>query len=242
LFWTNIYPSPETSVILIWEHGWLFWLFWSCQYIAFFYGIYLLWRFVFHKRGVYRRQFALLLTGTVLPLIGNIVYVFGFSPVKGLDLTPFVFVIAGMLYALSILRFNFMNPVSIARTKLVESLPDGILVLDAEGNVADINAAGERIIDVKRNNTIGKPVEQIWSKWPSAIIDTTSFEANAEIATESPRGNRYFDAISTPLKNKQEKIVGRLILLRDISERKESQKLLETLYKSTSFAMIYSRK
>ena len=123
-----------------------------------------------------------------------------------------------------------MNPITVARSKLVENLPDGIVVLDAAGNVADINAAGERIIDAKRISTIGKPVGQTWSKWPPAIIDTASYDARAEIITDSPRGKRYLDISSTPLKNKQEKIIGRLILLRDITERKEFQKLLETLY------------
>ena len=228
-FWTEIYPS-QTPAILVWEHGWSFWLFWVCQYAAIIYGIHLLWEFVFKKQGIYRRQFILLLIGTLLPLVGNIIYVFGFSPVKGLDLTPFIFVIAGVFYALSIYRFNFMTPVTVARSKLIESLPDGILVLDANGNIADINAAGERIINEKRINSIGKPVSATWSKWPPEIIDTKSFEARAEIVTDSPRGSRYFDTNSIPLKNKKNKIIGRLILLRDISERKESQKLLETLY------------
>ncbi|MBN1366710.1 MAG: PAS domain-containing protein [Dehalococcoidales bacterium] len=228
-FWTDIYPSGIPS-ILVWEHGWSFWLFWGCQYIALIYGMHLLWEFVFRKQGIYRRQFILLLTGTMLPLIGNIIYVFGLRPVKGLDLTPFVFVIAGGFYSLSLLRFHFMNPVTIARNKLVENLPDGILVLNAQGIVADINAAGERIINTSREDTIGKPVIRTWSKWPPTIINTTPFEARAEIITESPRGNRYFNVSSTTLRNKQNNIIGKLILLRDISERRESQKLMETLY------------
>lgn len=228
-FWTRIYHS-ETPAILVWEHGWLFWIFWGCQYAAIIYGIGLLLKFVFKKKGIYRSQFILLFCGTLLPLIGNIIYVFGLSPVQGLDLTPFVFVIAGVFYALSIFRYHLMNPVTVARSKLIENLPDGILVLDAKGNIADINAAGERIIDERRLNLIGKPAGQIWSKWPPEIINIKSFEARAEIITDSPRGNRYFDINSIPLRNNREKTIGRLILLRDITGRRESQKLMETLY------------
>ncbi len=231
LFWTEIYPSPETSgVILVWEHGWLFWLFWVCQYCAFIFGIFILWRFVLHKPSGRRSQFVYILIGTVLPLVGNIIYVSGFSPVLGLDLTPFVFVLAVLLYAVSIFRFHFLDLLPVARNKLMENLPDGILVLDAEGNIADMNAATELFIGIKRNNSIDKPVEQVWLQCPEIIRTGTSAEAKTEIIINSSRGQRYLDISIIPLKDKPGKIVGKVVALRDISERKTAQKLLESLY------------
>jgi len=230
-FWTAIYPSPETSgVILVWEHGWLFWLFWVCQYGAFIYGIVILWRFVFHKPSAHRSQFILLLIGTVLPLVGNLLYVSGLSPVLGLDLTPFAFVVAGLFYAISIFRFRFLDLLPVARNKLMESLPDGILVLDAEGRIADMNAATERFTGLKRSNSMDKPVEQVWFQCPDMLKTTLSAEAKTEIIINNSRGQRYLDISTIPLKNKQGKIVGRVVVLRDISERKTAQKLLESLY------------
>lgn len=229
-FWTSITPSPDTPYFLIWEHGWSFWIFWTFQYLAVIYGIFHLWRFVLSKRGLYWHRLILVLVGTTMPLIGNIIYVFGFSPIRGLDLTPFVFVLAGYFYGVSILRYHLINPITVARNVLIEKLPDGILILDSHRYVADINTAGERIINLKRFDAIGRSIDNIWPKWPATINNNDAIESKAEITLDSPRGNRYFNLTSTPLRNNKEKIIGRLVLLQDISERKESQKLLETLY------------
>ena len=104
------------------------------------------------------------------------------------------------------------------------------LVRASRRYVADINTAGERIIDLKRIDAIGRPIDKIWPKWPAVINNNIAIESRAEITLDSPRGNRYYNLISNPLRNNREKIIGRLVLLQDISERKESQKLLETLY------------
>jgi len=93
--------------------------------------------FILVRRGIrkfnnYKLQVITLLVGTVIPFIGNLLYVFNIIPIIGTDLIPFYFVVTGLLYALIIFPFGFLDVIPIALNALVEDLPDGFLVLSGD--------------------------------------------------------------------------------------------------------------
>ncbi len=77
-------------------------------------------------------------------MIVNIVYVLQIDAVEKLDLTPLSLAIAGIFYAFSIFRYHFLDVNTLARSALVEQVPEGILVLNAENIIIDMNPAAEK--------------------------------------------------------------------------------------------------
>jgi PAS domain-containing protein len=173
-----------------------FWFFAAYQYIVILYGVIILWRFAYRRRGIYRRQLVGIVIGTCLPIIGNCIYLMGLSPVKGLDLTPFVFVVSGLIYAVSVFPLRFMDVIPVARGALVERIPAGIFVLDADGNVVDMNPASEkhcRAGDCQVSP--GKTIEKVWPPWLEVVKSEIAGGSHTEIVTEKDGCRQYLESL-----------------------------------------------
>ena len=225
-FWTNIYVSPGTNgTILVWEHGWAFWLEALSTHAFMLAGVYIIWRYLLRHHGIFRWQLIILLIGTILPVFSNVVYIFGFSPVKGLDLTPFAFTISGVMYAVTIFRFRFLDVVPVARAVLVEKIPDGILVLDNQNTVMDINPAARKILGIQKKVVTGVGLNTIWPGLKYEWLDQVRSKP-VEIMTEPPLLARCLEVSATPIMDAKQKPVGQLIVVRDVTERRRMEQTL----------------
>jgi len=172
--------------------------------------------------GAYRRRLIALIIGTLIPVTANVVYVFGFSPIKGLDLTPFAFAIGASVYAVTVFRFGFFNLVPIARHTLVEKISDGILVLDADSRIVDANPAALMILKSNKTHAIGKLFSDIWPDGKAPPI--TNRHSELKIL------ERWLDIDLTPILDSAGRETGCLIVLRDTTERNQIRAELESLY------------
>jgi len=69
--------------------------------------------------GVYRGQIGTILAGALLPLAGNLTGILGISPFPDLDVTPMLFSLMGVIFALGLFRFKLFDLVPVARSVLV---------------------------------------------------------------------------------------------------------------------------
>ena len=79
----------------------------------------------------YRRQTALIIAGAIVPWAGNLLYLTRALPVTGLDLTPIAFTVSGACFTFGIYRYRLFGLVPVAREMVVDSMEDGVIVLDA---------------------------------------------------------------------------------------------------------------
>src|SRR5262245_10001211 len=89
----------------------------------------------------YRRQTALIIAGAIVPWAGNLLYLTRALPVAGLDLTPIAFTVSGACFTFGIYRYGLFGLVPVAREMVVDSMDDGVIVLDAQRRIVDLNAA-----------------------------------------------------------------------------------------------------
>ena len=115
--------------------------------------------------GFYKRQITLLFITSLLPLIGNFIYVFQINPLPGFDWTPFTFLLTGILVAVNISQFQMFDLVPFARNKLFDILPDAIVIIDRKGRIADYNPSMKELIELDDSDLTGKSVDQIFPKW-----------------------------------------------------------------------------
>ena len=174
---------------------------------------------------LYLNQYRLIFVGSLLPWAGNIYSEFNFVQWDGLDLAPLMFGASGIAFAIAILRTHFMALIPVARSHLIENMRDGILVLDAQNRIVDINAAMETFIERKPSSYMGKNAFDVFQPW---MEKTDLFLEEMETCTELkfPKDpSRYLDLRITPLYDGQ-LLSGRLIVFRDITERKQVEKRL----------------
>jgi diguanylate cyclase (GGDEF)-like protein len=211
----------EASVILAGGVGYWFNIVYSYLLIAI--GFIILGRAYRRAPVVYRRQTGMILLGAAVPWAINLITVLGVSPYPALDFTPVAFVVTGIAFSYGVFRYGFLNLVPIARSALVESMPDGMLVLDKLNCLVDINPAAMRLLEIDGTAPIGKPVEVVTKHWEALLPrHMDAIEGSDEIMVDGP-APRFLDVNIHPLRDRRGKFSGRLISLRDITTRKESE-------------------
>jgi PAS domain S-box-containing protein len=218
-------PFPALAV----SYGPWFWVHAFFSYLLLFFGTYFLvtlWR---RSSSLYRWQSGALLIGALAPWVGNALYIFRLLPIlRNLDLTPFAFALSGLSMGWSLFRFQLFNIVPVARRMIIDEMPDGVIVLDVENRIVDMNPAAQRIINANSADSLGKTGTQVLSQWPHLIAHyRTVFDGRVEVALGRPGGEqRYFDMRISPLYDRSQQLSGRLIVLRDITELKHSEQVL----------------
>ncbi|MBN1135960.1 MAG: PAS domain-containing protein [Anaerolineae bacterium] len=229
LIWPRITPaSAAPGAILIYDHGIGFWVEWAYSYLLLLLGTILLVRAILRPPRLYRRQAKVMLVGAAMPWVGNALYVAGLVPLPGLDLTPIAFALTGLTAVVAFLRFQILDLVPVARDMLVESMGDGVLVLDARNRVVDINRTACRFIGRDAADVIGQQASAVLAAWPDLVARYQDVpEAQSEVALDSPIGSRWLDLRISPLYDRRERLTGRLIVLHDVTARRQAEQVLQ---------------
>jgi PAS domain S-box-containing protein len=219
LHWKSYGINPETNAT-DYVYGPLFWIMTSLAYVALISGIVNISILYFRLSGYYKRQIAVLFGASLLPLTGNIIYVFHINPLPGFDWTPFTFLLTGILIAINISQFKMFDLVPFARNKLFEMLPDAILIVDSSRRIADYNPAMKGLIELDDNELIGKSVDEIFPKWRKMIRQIGEVPDFQSIVSHEVRGRMgYFDLHASSLYDHRKQSTGRLVVLKDITKR-----------------------
>jgi diguanylate cyclase (GGDEF)-like protein/PAS domain S-box-containing protein len=228
LIWSHILPGDNPIDYLVYEHGAWFWIHVIYSYCLMFLGTVELFRDILRFPQRYRKQIGALLVGAALPWLGNALYIARLSPL-GLDLTPFAFAASGVIYAFSIFRFQLFDLGPVARDALIERMTDGVLVLDTQGRIVDINPAAQQLLGVT-NSPVGQPIETIVPHQPEfseRYRDEKDAQAEIVVGAETPR---YLDLRFSALYDKHNRHTGRLIVLRDITAHKRAEAKNQALF------------
>jgi PAS domain S-box-containing protein len=196
-------------------------------YLLLLFGVLLLIRSFARAPRPYRGQVISLLVSAFIPWLGNLVWTLRLTSFPELDLTPFGFSVAGLVMAWGLFRFQLLDLVPVARDAVIESMGDGVIALDAQSRVVDFNPAAQRIIGRTASQAIGLPAAQVFSDWPDLVEQGRDATVPyGEIVLGEGEGQRTFDPRSSPLYDRHRRLTGRLIVLRDVTERKRAEEAL----------------
>ncbi len=143
-----------------------------------------------------------------------------------------------LIYWLALFGFRLFDPVAMARQTLMEQLSDGMLVLDRQGRVASLNPTAERIFALPARQARGKPVRELLPAYPDGQQPVTS---GREIEFSLPADGAASDyrLVISLLNDWRGQEVGRLLLLRNVTEQKQAQARL--LDQQRALAMLHER-
>jgi PAS domain S-box-containing protein len=204
-------------------------IFLAYSYPLVFYSIGIIAQTFFRSSRLYRGQTGAILIGTLIPLIGNIIYnvITGGSAKGWSDPTPILFTVMGILYAYGLFAFRLFDIVPIARHTLVEHMTDGVLVIDSGNRILDINPAALRLLGLTHRPPIGLSLDQLTTALSDSVRqnrDTANFQTELVLDDDPPR---HFDLRIESLFDGQKQAKGRLIIFRDITEKKRAESDLE---------------
>jgi signal transduction histidine kinase len=217
LYWAAI-DEVQTAAgsRLVYTGGPWYWIHASYSYFLVLIGTLIMVRGLRRFPPPYRRQTTMIIIGAMVPWTGNLLYLSGAFP--GFDFTPLAFTASGALFTFGIYRYRLFGLVPVARDMVVDSMDDGVLVLDAERRIVDLNAAAERYTGVSAIS-IGRPVEEVVAWWNKAVADV---EGQPAIVKVEP-GPRYFEIKVSAVRDRQRRFVGWLVTIHDISNRRRNE-------------------
>ncbi|HEY73125.1 MAG TPA: PAS domain S-box protein [Thermoflexia bacterium] len=209
---------------LVRPHGAGFWIHATYSYALLLTTAFLLAQMLVRSRHLYRRQARLLLFATSLPILGSALMIFGINPLRYLDLAPLSFTAASLMLTWSLFRLRVGDIVPVARDAVVESMSDGVIVLDEQNRIVDLNGVARLLAGHAASEAIGQSVGQIWPDWLD-LIERHGEEngIGEQVALGEGRERRVYDLRVSPIVDWVGRITSRVIVLRDVTERREAE-------------------
>ncbi|HEY3416712.1 MAG TPA: diguanylate cyclase, partial [Armatimonadota bacterium] len=246
---------PLLGLLLIWTnelHGWMYartwldtshagvpilaisygpamWLFIVYSYLLTLCGLLVAFRAVLTASPYYRAQAWLLIIAIAAPATASVVYVLRLSPIPYLDTTPLVFAFSGALFTLGMLRYQLWVLKPVAHQVIVNSIADGIIVLNAEERIAEMNPAAEAMLGLTPALVLGRPAEVALPAWlyTGALLIPGAEECRQIVSP--PDASLVYEVRLMALRSYTGGITGRLLLLRDDTKRRQLEARLEAM-------------
>jgi PAS domain S-box-containing protein len=221
-----LYPSPHLSQSfpfpeLLYDFTWVVY-----GYVLYFYAtvvwvIGLLARHLFRPHSLYRAQIAIILFGFLIPTIGTVFSLLGIQIAPERDATPFTGAVANLIIAWGLFRYQLFNIIPIAREKVFENMNDPVIVLDALNRVVDINQAALESIGKRGSEVIGLPADIAFAEWGELVRLLKDVGKERSEITVKIRGEpRNYELSVAPLRDRQDRLTGRIFIAHDITRRK----------------------
>ncbi|MCA9981989.1 MAG: PAS domain-containing protein, partial [Anaerolineales bacterium] len=193
------------------EYGLWFWAHFVTSYLFLLFGTVALLRGMWTKKGVYRSQLVALMVAIFAPWLSNILFFTNLSPIPGLDLTPFAFTITVIALAWSLFSYQLINIAPIARDLIIEEMREGVLVINHEGRIVDINRAAAHFVGLPDMQAVGKEALDVLAPWPDLL---EKWQEGQEARGEITAGQQQYTFQIAPLIDASQQSLGHIITTR----------------------------
>src|SRR5690606_36126319 len=135
------------------------------------------------------------------------------------DLASWAVLASLFLMAWLVVRDRSYDMPPAERDSVLDGLPDGILILDSEGYIEDINPACESILALDASDVVGKHLIRVLPEWEPIWEEAqTDTGAGAEIRQLVEEQERVYELRITHFKQHSH-----LVVLRDITRYKKTE-------------------
>ncbi len=170
-----------------------------------------------------RGQLALLMCAVSIPLVINALYIMGFQLLGSVDPTSLAFAFSGASIAFALFRFQLLQLEPIAFRTVFENLPDAIIVLDRKQKIVSINNAAKGMLG-NNAHLVGKDINTVIENWSELVARyEAAGQPNYQVLFNFQGIQRHLNVSSSLLHNERGKVIGAVVVARDISESKAFQ-------------------
>jgi PAS domain-containing protein len=143
---------------------------------------------------------------------------------QGLDPTPLCFAITGAIFAFDLLYLRMLYVVPIARGNAFNAMGDGIVVIDREKTILDINPAAA--------NLFGKPAGVLCGQQLqiASLVAVADQDGSHQVELNGPGSRSILEVRAFPIRESGVTLGGRMLVLRDISRQRLAEEALHQAY------------
>ena len=180
----------------------------------------------------FRAPMMAVVVAMVISWVGNILYIFKLGPWPGLNYLTISLGLSGAVLAWAVVREGLLDLLPQAREALLETIADGVVILDRTDRVIYSNNAAQDHLGMRMGA----------SSVPASVHIPEKNRSSApwlgELAVPNGSATRWIDIRVDPITDRWGEVAGRLVVSRDITVRKvlegESERLIAELKSALS--------
>jgi diguanylate cyclase (GGDEF)-like protein len=119
----------------------------------------------------------------------------------------------------------------IARAQFIDSIADGMVALDTQDRIIDINVVAQKLLAPLTRELIGQPVTRALARWSDVMTNQGAVLGLPDPDAIMQRGaaRRFVHIRIAPIQGDDGRPVGRLVILHDVTESQEHLAEIHTL-------------
>jgi diguanylate cyclase (GGDEF)-like protein/PAS domain S-box-containing protein len=168
----------------------------------------------------YKRQALLVFIGLIISTAANVLTIV-LLPVLKLDFSPLGFMMAGAIFTYAQLRHRLFDLMPVARHAVVEGMRDGVMVLDDDNRIIDLNPSAQKMLGATIQASLGKRAAEtfpVWADVERQVSGITDARLELELNEDA---KRKIDLTLNIMYDKRGQPGGKLVLFRDVTHVKK---------------------
>ena len=219
LLWTGFHMNEHVNS----SAGKLYWIFIGYVYLVGLANFSIL-AWVALRSPRYRWPVAIIISGQIIARIGYTIDKLDIGAIGPGESVLLTVGIVSTAYAIAIFRFHAIDPIPVARTAVLHQMREGMFIIDLEGHIIDVNPSAAAIVGIPEVSLRGKLLSEVMPFNTSAILQLDSEEiGQTEITIGKDNLARQYNLNVTSLRDRHGDLIGKLLLLHDITEQKRAQ-------------------
>ncbi len=240
--WNVVPVNDHLQILRVPNYGSWFWVNVIYSYSLVFIGAIIISMQHLRAAEIYKKQSRWLVIGAVTPLLFNFIYIFNLIPQMRKDFSPLAFAFAGVAFAVGIFQHGLLDITPIARNTILENMQEGMIVIDREGRLLDINPAARKLLLPTKDTIIGNPLEKHLPEVKPLLPKDDQQSRTREFSIRRNRVERNFEGKLSALRDHNDRRLGYLLILQDITERKKLHQEVENLASKDSLTGLHNRR
>jgi len=217
--------------VLDWTNGPWFWVY---IYFAYALGIAVLalltWSLRDNPYRRYHRQTMLIAAAILLSFVADMLFVFArISLIPGLSSNPSANALSGIIITWAVFQYHLLDRGAIARSVLVETAKDPMIVFDNDDSIIDINQAARKNFDLDDKRVLGQPAAILLSRIDCELLRGLDPSIDGKIITLGEgKTDITYEISFLPINDKNGYCIGRMMVLHDISLLEKAKLIAQT--------------
>lgn len=215
------------------------WIWLGYSGILIFSSLIFLFLVVAGRHRFFRGQALILLFSVIVVFTLEVFYTLKVLPLM-INLTPFALCLAWIIYWSAGSRyFKLGEFVPINYESIIENINDCVIVLNKKDEVNYMNSPAKDLFSAGPD-FMGKHISSLW---PGCSLDLAEghSEVRKDIMINAGGRDKYFDVSLTPVKIRQKEIAGKLLVMKDITDRKEYEDKIKYMSFHDYLTGLYNR-
>ncbi|HYE84526.1 MAG TPA: histidine kinase N-terminal 7TM domain-containing protein [Clostridia bacterium] len=243
LYYTGmVLTRPEHISLIHVDKGPWYWVHIAYSYTLVICGYVRLIKEWLYSDKIYRSRLGIFLLSAIVPWFANILYHMRITP-QGIDISPASYAVAGLVFAWGIYRYGVFELIPIARDNVFEAMQDGVVVFDLQNRVVDFNPEAESIMkdiaELEIGLTYGKVLESYFGISSAVALGLCE---QREIKITVKNEMIYYNCVLSPITNKKKDVVGKTLILRNITDQIKLRERLKTYATLDGLTNIFNRR